>query len=467
MPYEVIMNAENCDGHAVVKVGEMVAIDGGCHSTHEEALAQLAALNMSYDADADADRAAKQDPPDYMRANAARGLELHEEGKSGGGVVPQTIEDARAMAAGEVSERKWRKIGPWIARHMVDLEAKGVAEGEITAGVVAHLLWGSGASKSAAERTMDYANSVVSHLDKEHSMTDKVEAPARAEADDLSVGDLCRWSASGGTAYGRIETKATDGSIKAVPRGPTMEGTPEEPAFLTRVFVFDGEEWSRTEVATVHRAAALTKIDDFPERSARNKWVSTDKNGKRVGYSTTEVRAIGDGNTLVGYAAVFDSDSEPLPFIETVSRGAFAKTLDDRADVRLLIDHEGVPLARTTSGTMRLTEDERGLKVEADLDPANPDAARVISALRRGDLSQMSFAFDAVRDSWSADGQRRELQEVRLYDVSVVTFPAYEDTVAEVRRLCEQRPPMITKTTRRRWARVIQIMKARTSGGSK
>jgi HK97 family phage prohead protease len=122
-----------------------------------------------------------------------------------------------------------------------------------------------------------------------------------------------------------------------------------------------------------------------------------------------------------------------LPWTEFVRRGAFAKTLNDGADVRLLIDHEGVPLARTKSGTMALEEDERGLKVEAELDPANPDAMRVLSAMRRGDMTQMSFAFRTIKDSWSNDRSVRELKEVQLYDVSIVTFPAYEETVAELR----------------------------------
>jgi HK97 family phage prohead protease len=130
---------------------------------------------------------------------------------------------------------------------------------------------------------------------------------------------------------------------------------------------------------------------------------------------------------------VFDSPSEPLPWTEFVRRGAFSKTLNDGADVRLLIDHEGVPLARTKSGTMSLEEDERGLKVEAELDPANPDAMRVLSAMRRGDMTQMSFAFRTIKDSWSNDRSVRELKEVQLYDVSIVTFPAYEETVAELR----------------------------------
>lgn len=158
MPYEVIMDAAGCDGHAVVKVGSKTPVDGGCHSTHEDAIAHSQALNlatmneeasndgtgaMTAGSDLDAternhvglsanQRAVDLAAPTYMRENAARGIRLHEEGLSGSGIVPQTVADARAMARGEVTERKWRKIGPWIARHMVDLEAEGVAEGEIT-----------------------------------------------------------------------------------------------------------------------------------------------------------------------------------------------------------------------------------------------------------------------------------------------------------------------------------------------
>lgn len=173
--------------------------------------------------------------------------------------------------------------------------------------------------------------------------------------------------------------------------------------------------------------------DDLTEVRSTH-WVACHNEARSVAYTNLEVRASDAGDTLVGYAAVFDSPSEPMPFTEIVKRGAFAKTLNDGADVRLLIDHEGVPLARTKSGTLKLEEDERGLKVEATLDPSNPDSMRVISAMRRGDLSQMSFAFRTIKDSWSNDRMLRELREVQLYDVSVVTYPAYEDTIAELRR---------------------------------
>lgn len=179
----------------------------------------------------------------------------------------------------------------------------------------------------------------------------------------------------------------------------------------------------------------LRSSTEMVEQRKSNNWVVRSVDEKRsIAYTTFECRAAGDtGNTLVGYAAMFDSPSVDMGFTEYVARGAFAKTLKDGADVRLLIDHEGAPLARTRSGTLRLSEDDRGLRVEADLDPSNPLAQTVLSALRRGDMNQMSFAFRTIKDSWSKDGRTRELREVQLYDVSVVTFPAYEATVAEVR----------------------------------
>jgi hypothetical protein len=103
--------------------------------------------------------------PAFMRASARRGIALHEEGLSGDGLKPQTVEDARRMAAGDVTEEKWRKIGPWIARHIVDLEAVG--EGEVTPGLVAMLLWGGGSTKASARRAQEYAERLVERLDAE------------------------------------------------------------------------------------------------------------------------------------------------------------------------------------------------------------------------------------------------------------------------------------------------------------
>jgi hypothetical protein len=110
-------------------------------------------------------RAVDLSAPAFMRASAKRGLALHEQGYSGDGLVPATVADARRMANGEaLSENKWRKISPWIARHIIDLDA--VQGDEITAGLVAMLLWGGGSSKASARRAQAYAERVVAKLDE-------------------------------------------------------------------------------------------------------------------------------------------------------------------------------------------------------------------------------------------------------------------------------------------------------------
>jgi hypothetical protein len=112
-------------------------------------------------------RAVDLSAPAFMRASAKRGLALHEQGLSGDGLVPQTVEDARSMAAGQISEAKWRKIGAWIARHIDDLDA--VQGDEVTAGLVAMLLWGGGATKASARRAQEYADRIVERLDSERA----------------------------------------------------------------------------------------------------------------------------------------------------------------------------------------------------------------------------------------------------------------------------------------------------------
>jgi hypothetical protein len=152
----------------------------------------------------------------------------------------------------------------------------------------------------------------------------------------------------------------------------------------------------------------------------------------------SELRSVGDGNTFVGYAARFNSDSQPLPFIERIAPGAFRKTLRSKRDVRLFINHDsGQVLASKRSGTLRLEEDENGLRVEADM-PDTQAARDLKELMRRGVVDSMSFGFSVPRggDSWSEDGNTRELREVTLHEVSVVTgFPAYEATSAAVRSI--------------------------------
>ena len=148
-----------------------------------------------------------------------------------------------------------------------------------------------------------------------------------------------------------------------------------------------------------------------------------------------EARQAEDGTmTLRGYAAVFNEASVPLPFIETIAPGAFRKTLSETPDVRLLINHEGLPLARTKNGTLTLTEDDRGLYMDATIADTT-EGRDLYKLVERGDVDQMSFAFRVIRQKYNDDRSQRTLTEVSLADgdVSVVTYPAYPTTSVEAR----------------------------------
>jgi HK97 family phage prohead protease len=299
-----------------------------------------------------------QEAPAYMRAAARRGLEYYEEGLAGDGVTPGTIREAREMAEGRVSDDKWIRLAAWIARHLVDLDAPDAnpdSENYPSAGVVAHLLWGSGPSKRAAQRTKDYADSVVARI--------------RAE-----------------------ETNSMDNKDK----------------------------WLK-----VARAIAL-KIDG-PQPDSKQPEIRTNS----VDF---EVRAEGDGMTFSGYASVFNSPSEDLGgFVEYVAPGAFKRSLQSRNEVKLLWNHDsGEPLASLRGGTMQLVEDEVGLRVTAQL-PNTTRGRDVAELLRTKVIDSMSFGFNVIRDSWSRDGQTRTLESVRLFETSIVSFPAYSSTTATVR----------------------------------
>ena len=149
-----------------------------------------------------------------------------------------------------------------------------------------------------------------------------------------------------------------------------------------------------------------------------------------------------------GYASVTDAPYKMYdmfgPYDEVVRSGAFAKTLQEQDDVRLLFNHDGIPMARTKSGTLVLQEvldgnqdpqrkNQTGLWCMSDLDPNMHLAQDVAIAMRRGDLDQMSIQFQVTKQLWSPDYEQRDIIEMRLFDVSVVTFPASPTTSVNVR----------------------------------
>jgi uncharacterized protein len=142
--------------------------------------------------------------------------------------------------------------------------------------------------------------------------------------------------------------------------------------------------------------------------------------------------------TLEGYAVVFNSLSEDLGgFRETVRQGAFTKTLQE-ADVRALYNHDpNYVIGRTKSGTLELKEDNTGLWMKA-YPPETTWSKDLVTTIERGDVDQMSFQFNVVKDLWDEKRNMRELVEVELFDVSPVTFPAYPATNVQVRSVLEK-----------------------------
>jgi HK97 family phage prohead protease len=175
-----------------------------------------------------------------------------------------------------------------------------------------------------------------------------------------------------------------------------------------------------------------TQLIDAPER-------------RGVSVGDFELRREGDTLKLSGYASVFETPYDvfggpPGGWTEIVDRGAFDRTLREKPDLHLLINHEGMPLARTKSGTLQLGTDRVGLLVGADLDRRDPDVQALEVKMGRGDMDQMSFAFRVKEQVWSEDQTERRLTEVSLHkgDVSVVNFGANDATSATLRSLLSQ-----------------------------
>jgi len=309
-------------------------------------------------------RAVNQDAPNFMRAAARRGLEFYADGKAGDGLTDKTVREARLMAEGKVSDDKWIRIAAWIARHISDLEAPAANpnnDNYPSAGVVAHFLWGSGASKTQANRTQAYAERVVERI--------------RAQEEDRNT--------------------------------------------------LQNDKW---------KSIALNLNKDERQQMT----TQVERRVNTVEFDVRNGEASSDGMSFTGYAAVFNSPSEPLPFTEVIKEGAFKRSLKSRNEIKLFMNHNtDVVLGSTRAGTLKLTEDSRGLLAQAEL--PDTSAGRDLSVLmKRGDVSSMSFGFSVPPkgDAWSQDGSTRELHQVRLHEVSIVTgFPAYEATTATVRSL--------------------------------
>ncbi|MGW6566448.1 HK97 family phage prohead protease [Streptomyces sp. NPDC054975] len=176
---------------------------------------------------------------------------------------------------------------------------------------------------------------------------------------------------------------------------------------------------------------------------------TTERRSLSLAAAGLQVRADGDARGFAGHAAVFNSRTaigNPLSwgFYEEIAPGAFTKTISE-GDARMLVDHDTrMVVSRVSAGSLRLAQDQVGLAVDADLDARLSYVGDLIVNLDNRNITGMSFGFRVVKDEWeplpveTVDGntvetELRIIREVQLFEVSAVTFPAYEDTDAGLR----------------------------------
>lgn len=373
MPYFISKENPECAGWAVEKDdGEVI----GCHQTKQDAIDQMVAVSIAEEMEPGGERAEQRQVdlslPEYIQSAARKGLDYYGKKLAGAGIVAATVREAREMAAGRITEDKVIRANAWAARHMVDLDA-----------------------------------------------------PKNSNADDEE------FPGAGAVAFYLW-------GINPLDPEPAIEWFHEKAELIKGESEEELEEEDEDDLSEDDRSFTFLRSPEpeFGNVSGMTEQVET----RRITFNQFELRAgqAGDGMSFSGYAAVFNSDSEPLPFIERIAPGAFAKSLKSRNNIRMYMNHDSSMLLGTTrSKTVRLAEDTKGLFVDADL----PDTSvgRDLSVLmQRGDVDSMSFGFTVPQggDRWSDDGSRRELRQIRLFEVSVVTgFPAYAATSASVRSL--------------------------------
>lgn len=348
--------------------------------------------------------------------------------------------DKYAKAFFYVDESAKDKLGSY------KLQFADIVDGELTAipraiFAVAAVLQGARGGVDIPEADQDAVKDKVSayYAKMAEKFSDEEIKPPfedRASAARIGEGTYVSWPTSTGRSRGRVEKVTSRGSAAST-EGYTMEATDDNPVFHVRVYKEQGNGWIASDTVNVHRSNYLTIIKPLPSpRKADQPMIEERKtmirNAERITMEA-EIRAVGtvDENfKIAGYAATFNQEATGLNFREVIAPGAFSRSLSTDNPVFLLVNHDTdqLPLASTQSGTLRLSEDQHGLKMEADLDMKNPRAAELASAIERGDVNKMSFAFSVGPDGQTKENGLRTLTDLDLYEVSAVTWPAYNST---------------------------------------
>lgn len=379
--------------------------------------------------------------PKAASENAQRALNFREENGTDCGTSVGWARANQLASRETISDDVLVRTYSFLSRAKVYDQGRFTDEdGKEICGSIMYAAWGGDEMLRWAKRTIEQMEENKRHIksvvetDEEIVITfgkgemgeeQGYDEEERAEPNELSVGDFVRWNSSGGNAYGTIIRIERDGELEA-DSGFTVTGTADNPAALIRIYRYSSDEEAYVErkpaLNVVHLFSTLEKFD----AEVRNQQAIVEKREFRM----EEVEH--NGNTIRGYAAVYNSDSEWMGgFYEQIASGAFDDVMDN--DVRAYFNHdENLLLGRVSSGTLRIGSDKRGLYYEVDL-PNTSYANDLVELMKRGDVNQSSFAFLIDRDRWEErDGKTyRIIEKVsRLLDVSPVAQPAYPDATS-------------------------------------
>ena len=351
-----------------------------------------------------------------MADEAQRGLDWRAEYGRGGTEVG--VARARDISNRvNLSNDTIGRMVSFFARHEVDKEAEGFRIGENgypSAGRIAWALWGGDPGKIWAEREFEMIQE------------------NRAAPDALSVGDFVSWNSSGGRARGRITRIERDGRLNVPNSSFFITGTEDDPAALIRLY----RENEATDIIVGHKFSTLTRIDEIEERS-RQQQSETKTTGRKQLLLTSVKLKFADSSTgkFGGYASVFGGIDS---YNDTILAGAYKSVIKSVMDgsarmPKMFVNHKSfeVPIGKWT----KMIEDEKGLYIEGELTPGNPEAAIVKAAMQHETIDGLSIGYMLKPDDvefTEIDGKMvRVIKNVSdLSEVSVVTFPA--DDMARV-----------------------------------
>ena len=429
------------EGNAACAVGEWATVkeDGelmGCHATKQDAIDQGVAISLDEDSTFEGERSEVRAEPDELEVGdfvewdssggMARGtVELIE--RDGEIAVPDsdfvitgTEDDPAALIQvwkpeGEDGEVYWEPSGTLVGHKFSTLMKIDPLPMEQDREIRQVDLSPPAYMRASARRGLQWHEEGLSG----DGLQPETVREARAMADGSVTAD--KWV--------RIRAFLARHMVDfdAPAASPGNDGFPS-PGVVAIALWGGGTSKRSAQRASDYADGVIGRIE--AENEGRAKGQALSKMETRINSTEFEIRETDEGMRFSGYAAVFNSDSEPLPFTERIAPGAFRGSLRNRNDIKLLWNHETASvLGSTRAGTLKLTENERGLYVEADLPNTSVgrDARELIS---RGDVDSMSFGFTVARggDEWSADGSVRTLNKINLHEVSIVAFPAYTAT---------------------------------------